>query len=446
MAAPESARPSPIGSVHPGPAHPFGVAHRAFFGVYGLLWRAAAPLLGRNKRLREGLDQRLLREPLPPADLWVQAASVGEAFLAEELLRRLPTAVSGPLSVLVTTYTSQGFDILEKAAASAAREAGSEVTVHVRYFPFDRPALMRAALAQVRPRAAVLLETEIWPGFLLACRESFVPVLLVNGRMRPRSLSGYLTWPSLFRALAPVLVLTVSKADGARYGLIFGDERVEVMPNIKFDRLRSPAPGDNPLAPLLPENARFLVLGSVRKEEEETVLSMLAAVRAEHPDVITGLFPRHMHRLDAWKGLLDGANIPWELRSRTKGPAAPGSVLLWDAFGEMLPAYGLARAAFVGGSLAPLGGQNFLEPLACGTPTVIGPSWDNFAWVGEEIVDTGLLTRCEDEQTAAATLANMLRKTPDRKKLAAAMARYVGERTGGAEMACARIAERLNND
>lgn len=421
------------------------------FRCYDLVWAPVLPFLRRNRRLREGWEQRTGTAPLPgPCDLWVQAASVGEALLAGELLQRLPLPSDQPegerLSVLLTTNTAEGLERLRALCARLGPQR-PELALHTAYFPLDRPRLMRAALAWVAPRCAVLLESEMWPGFMAACRDRGVHLLLVNGRMSEKSLRGYLKFPSIFRRIAPEKILAMSEADGARFSTLYGHGRVELMQNIKFDRIPRPgeAPqGPDPVSGLLPDaRTPFVALASVRAEEEDEVRMLLRGLLAARPDCVPGLFPRHLQRVEAWEKRLADAGIPHALRSQTRGPVQPGTVLLWDRIGELERAYARADAAFVGGSLAPVGGQNFLEPLAGGLVPVIGPHWDNFAWVGEEILQAGLVRRMPDTASVLAELLRLLAVPPDREAIRARFQAYVAERRGGTKTACAHVAHSL---
>lgn len=426
---------------------------RAMLGLYGLAWRLVLPGLKRNARLREGWDWRTLSAgPPPKADLWLQAASGGEAYLAWELLARLPELL--PASCLpagrrptafVSTFTSQGLGVLERA-----REALSDrLDLLPGWFPFDAPRRMERALAAVSPRAVALLETELWPGLLAACRRQGVPALVLNGRMTGKSLAAYGHVPGFWRSLGPARVLAVSDDDAARFARLFPDARTGVMRNIKFDRLDfAPAPARQDLAALLPRppqaagGAPFIVLGSVRKQEEDAVLSIIKGLRERVPAAVIGLFPRHMERVEAWDERLAAAGVPHARRSAGQ-PARPGSVLVWDAFGELSAAFALASACFLGGSLVDLGGQNFLEPLAHGVVPVIGPSWSNFAWVGEEIFATGLVRQEADAQGVLDALCGLAQDIPDRQAVRRAAEEYALSRRGGAEAACQAVAECL---
>lgn len=419
-------------------------------GTYDLLWRAATPLLRHHSRLHDGFGQRTLENDLPArADIWIQGASGGESYLTWELVRELKNPFSSrPLNVLATTNTRQGMEIIERAARET-HDNKKGVTLQPRYFPFDAPRIMQTALRHVRPKVVVILETEIWPGFLHACRQQGAKVLLANGRMNPRSLAGYLAARKPLRALAPDRILAVSERDAKRFATLFGKDRVQTMANMKFDRMRAPAGNprsDNPLREIIAPNARFVVLGSVREQEESEIGRLTARLHRKAPDAVLGLFPRHMERIDAWKERLDQHGIPWKLRSKQTGPAEPGTTLLWDTFGELVPAYALAKAAFVGGSLAPLGGQNFLEPLTCGITPVTGPSLHNFAWVGTEIFESGLAIRADDAHGVCQALLRLLDNPPRPADVKKAVHAYIRSRRGGTKTVSKHIAQFMNND
>jgi 3-deoxy-D-manno-octulosonic-acid transferase len=221
---------------------------------------------------------------------------------------------------------------------------------------------------------------------------------------------------------------------------------VETMSNMKFDRLGA-GPADTRAAGVLqellaPPGHPLVVLGSVREEEEDAVIRLMERLRRVRPDATIALFPRHLHRLSAWGQRLDAWGVPWTLRSRAPSPVAPGAVVLWDVFGELQQAYRLAATAFVGGSLAPLGGQNFLEPLSGGVIPVIGPYWETFTWIGEAIFEGGLARRAADWESAAALLLEGLDGPPDREGVARRARDYVDARRGGTRQA-ARAAAAL---
>jgi 3-deoxy-D-manno-octulosonic-acid transferase len=411
--------------------------------VYDLFWRAALPWLRRHHRLADGWPQRVMAASPPgPFDIWIQAASAGEAYLALQLAEALPGETGH--RILMTTNTRQGNDILTQGIASAW-PAGKREAIAA-YCPLDRPRIMDRALTAFAPRLLILLETEIWPALLFHCARRRVPTLIVNGRLTHRSIAGYRKLPWLWRALAPTRVLAVSAADAGRFRQLFPEARVEVMPNMKFDRLGA-APADTraagALQGLFPPGRPLVVLGSVREEEEEPVSRLVERLHRARPDATIALFPRHLHRLAAWGRRLEAMGAAWTLRSRTSSPAAPGAVVLWDVFGELQQAYRLATTAFVGGSLAPLGGQNFLEALDGGVIPVIGPYWETFTWIGEAVFAGGLARRAADWESAAALLLKGLDGPPEREAVMRRARDYVDARRGGTRQAAQAAAALL---
>lgn len=420
-----------------------GKMETAAFCLYEAAWKAAIPFLSRNKRIAEGLEQRKLERNLPKADLWIQAASAGEAYLAQAILKNLKPFK--PVHVLVTSTTRQGMDIIISTISDMAHEK-ENISISSSYFPFDCPGIMKQAVREVSPDVMVLLESELWPGLLSALKRTGIKVLVINGRMGKKSLRHYQIWPSFWKNLAPDLILAVSNENALRFGALFGRDRVSVMPNIKFDRINET--DNNPeviesIKRILPLDIPFLVLASVRKEEEPFILKMIQRILIHQPKTIVGLFPRHMHRLLHWQKTLSGISIPWRYRSETKEPVEPGTVLLWDTFGELSSSYQLARTAFVGGSLSSSGGQNFLEPLICGVIPVIGPSWFNFYWVGQQIIDLKLVHMADNWEKASDRLIQSLQVPFSRENVKNAALSYIRQHQGGTVMACNFIAKFL---
>jgi len=419
---------------------------KAAFCLYNMGWGLAIPALRMNHRLAEGFKQRTLKHKMPPAaDLWIQAASAGESYLAWELLKGLRPA--RPVRVMVTSNTSQGMEILERAIDDITPNDRG-VSACAAYFPFDKPTIMETAVRNISSKIMVLLESEMWPGLLAALKKYRCKTLIINGRITAKSLRRYLIWPSLWRDLRPDKILAVSEKDAKRFSVLFGREYVDVMPNMKFDRIgltQGMPYTKNPLEGILRPDTPLLVLGSVRREEEPVVEKIVVDIHRRLPETIIGLFPRHMHRIKYWKKVLDGLAIPWTLRSKIQKHVPHGTVILWDTFGELPLAYELSKAAFVGGSLAPLGGQNFLEALTCGVVPVIGPSWENFAWVGQEIVEQGLVRNATNWKEVTDILVETMEKSPSYEKVRETALRYVEDRQGGTTLACRLVAEFLNN-
>ena len=410
--------------------------------LYDQFWAPAMPLLRRHQRLADGFMQRLADPPPGPADIWIQAASAGESTIAVELAK-LIHATEGA-SILLTTNTRQGINVIEKSL-SGTNSAQKPVAIDSCYFPFDRPRIMRRVADAVKPVVMVLIETEIWPGHLQALKQAGCRILLINGRLTPRSLNRYRLLPGLWQQLTPDEILAISSDDAARFIKLFPDSSVSMMPNMKFDRIGPDfsEASRGSMVDCLSASSQFVALGSIRKKEEQDVVRMIHALLGNLPGAVVGLFPRHMERLDDWRSKLDESGLRWQFRSRLTSAAEAGSVILWDRFGELADAYASAQAAFVGGSLAQLGGQNFLEPLQCGVIPVIGPHWDNFHWVGPEIIGEGLLRVAGDWREAVDLLVASVKNSRSRTEIQDAADNYIDARRGGTRQAADLILKYL---
>ncbi len=390
--------------------------------AYDLLWKVIAPLSRNHRRLKEGYDQRILtRHPLPASTIWIHAASAGEAYIATELAR----ALHGPQapSILISTHTRQGLEVLKKNQAPH--------TIN-RYTPFDAPRLMERAFTQVAPRLLVLIELELWPGMLATAKKRGVPIAVVNGRLTPSSFKGYARARRLLAPLAPDFISAISADDASRLADLFPKSPLVITSNIKFDRIPASMASKKNTPPLIGAETRTIyLLASVREEEEEAVLEMAEAILARDREALIAWFPRHMERVAPLCRILADKKIAHQRRSQNRTIDTTLSLIVWDQFGEMGEAFAQADAAFVGGSFAPLGGQNMLEPLASGLIPVMGPSYSNFSWVGDDLKKAGLLILCDTPSSAATHLMRLAAKRGDRDEIFQLFQRCIESHRGG---------------
>lgn len=426
--------------------HVFPTAIRWAFRAYDQAWIPAQRGLRHHVKLREGFAQRIIREPFRhPVDVWIQAASAGESHLAAMLVERLRR--ENDLQILATTNTRQGMDIL--ASAAARLQSGADGGLQTRFCPFDRPTIMQQAVQSLKPRLMVILETELWPGLLFTLRQADIPVVMLNARLQARSLRAYRLWPTLWRLLAPHRILAISRSDAGRLARLFGRGSVETMPNMKFDRIARSGTAIPTTAPPawtrhLPSTSPFVVLGSIRREEESAVAKIIDHLQHRCPETVIGLFPRHMHRIETWCRRLQTAGQPYLRRSRIDGPIPGGTVVIGDVFGELAKTYAAATTVFVGGSLAPLGGHNFLEPLLSGIAPVVGPHRQAFEWVGLELFRKRLVHAATDWRDVVRRMAAEFTQAADKNKIQRQAMAFFDRHRGGTAQACRVIREVLN--
>lgn len=408
-----------------------------FFKFYNLIWGLALPFLKRNRRLRQGFEKRTSFSHLSPADLWIQAASAGEAYLAVSLLLNLRPRV--PLKALVTTTTTQGMDIL--ASGLTPDRISPNMELNIAWFPFDMPDIIRQTVAVIAPKVLILLETELWPGLLHCLKQRGTQILVVNARMSKKSFSRYYKTRWLWEHLAPDLILAISDEDRERFQMVFKPSKVKTMSNMKFEAIEtdpsSSASGRDTI--ILPCPLPLTILASVRRQEENQVVLMLQKLLDLFPHQVVAVFPRHMGRLPSWKKKLSAHGLKFYLRSGLSSPLTTPGIILWDIFGELKTAYAFASVVFVGGSLKPLGGQNIIEPAGQGAFTVTGPHYDDFAWAAAEMLKKGLLIRKNSWKALAETMAEALEHPVSLEDRKALVKSHLQSKKGGARQACDEI-------
>ena len=410
-----------------------------FFKFYNLIWKLALPFLKRNRRLRQGFEKRTSFSNLSPADLWIQAASAGEAYLAVSLLLNLkPRAL---LRVLVTSTTTQGRDIL-KSELTPDR-ISQHMDLKIDWFPFDMPDTIRQAVAVITPKVLVLLETELWPGLLYCLKQRRTKIVMVNARMSKKSFGRYYKTKFLWEPLAPDLILAISDQDRDRFQMVFKTSKTRTMPNIKFDCIDRDSsfftPGRDTITGILPCPLPLTILASIRRQEENQVFLMLKKLLELFPRQVVAVFPRHMGRLPSWEKRLCAHGLKFHLRSALSSPLTTPGIILWDIFGELKTAYEFASVVFVGGSLKPLGGQNIIEPAVQGALTVTGPYYDDFAWAAEDMIEKGLLIPELSWKAVAKTMAEALEHPVSQEERKTLVRSHIQSKKGGTLQACDEI-------
>lgn len=380
--------------------------------LYTLALYAAAPLIllklwwrgWREPGYRRRIAERFggYRDAPGRPVLWMHAVSVGEARASAPLVRALATANPGT-ELLVTCMTAAGREALKEIHGES---------VHVAWLPYDYPGAVRRFMEHFRPRLGVLVETEIWPNLLAACRDYGVPVLLANARMSEKSARGYARWSGLTRpALASLAAVCAQSGEDAERLRCLGAQRVEVSGNLKFDSALDEGKRAEGRAWREQLGRPVLLLASTREGEEAMLLAASGVLPSE---VLIVIVPRHPRRFDEVASLASGR------RSRRDPARAEDRVYLGDTMGEMDFYYAASDVAVIGGSFLPRGGQNLIEACAAGVPVVLGPSMFNFAEATRLALEAGAAVQAADAASAVRQALGLLSDPGKRTAMAQA--------------------------
>jgi len=336
----------------------------------------------------------------------VHAVSLGETRAAAALVDALREQRPG-MRLLLTHGTATG-----REAGQALLQAGDTQV----WLPYDAPGAVRRFMRRYQPAIGLLMETEIWPNLLHAARRAGVPMVSANARLSAKSARQgqrfrLLLAPAV-RGLALALAQTEADAERLRVG---GVPRVAVMGNLKYDLQPDAALLARGRAWRAALGARQVLLFAVSREGEEAMLLQAWAQLPPTPlRPLLLIVPRHPQRFDEVAALVRAQGLSLARRSEWlhEGHDLPPEAALgadaWlgDSMREMALYYGTADVALLGGSFAPLGGQNLIEAAACACPVVMGPHTFNFAEAAELALAAGAAQRVADmAQGLAAALA-----------------------------------------
>ena len=411
---------------------------------------ACAPLVG-YRAWRHGKPVGRIADRLgrPPADvnpdrrpsIWIHAVSVGEVLAARALVGRLRERYPAH-RLLVSTTTTTGQHV--------ARQLGPAVDA-VFYAPLDFPPCVAGTLGRAAPELLVLVDTEVWPNLLRACRRRGVRTLIVNGRISDRSYRGYrLVRGFMRRALAGVdRVCAQNDLWGRRFvALGVPRERLTVTGSLKFDAADDAvavAGADGLLRTFAFAAGRpVIVAASTLRGEEEPVLRAFGRIRRTHAGALLIIAPRHPERFADAVEAAARQGFAVARRTALDPDAAPDAeVIVLDTIGELARLFPLATVVFVGGSLVPAGGHNILEPAVFGKAILFGPHMENFAGVADLFVARGAAWQVGSERELGEAVETLLADSARREALGAAARALVDANRGARRETLAAVRELL---
>ena len=342
--------------------------------------------------------------------IWLHCVSVGETQAARPLVQALCERYpSYTLAISTTTLTGQ----------TLAREIFRSSAKAVFYFPFDWSWTVRRALRAIGPSVVLVMETELWPNFLRECHKRGVPVVLVNGRISKRSFAGYKKLGRFIKRVVSDLTLAVMQTDGDAEricALGLTPENVRVSGNLKFDM--SVGSNEQALTNQLRERFRFnderplVVAASTHAPEERIIIEAFKQLRNAYQSKARLLIaPRHPERFAEVATLVAASGFKWIRRSdASRSDDSDCDIILLDTIGELRAVYPLAALVFVGGSIAPIGGHNLLEPAAAAKCLITGAHTSNFATIARGLVEQDALVQLPalSDREAPLALGNVL--------------------------------------
>lgn len=373
-----------------------------------LLWRSRnAPDYLKHWGQRLGFTPHILNQCI-----WVHAVSLGETIAAIPFIKILKKRYPD-LPLLVTNMTPTGAARVKAALGDLVLQS---------YIPYDAPGAVARFLDRVNPSVAIIMETELWPNVLAACKSRDIPVMIANARLSDKSAKGYQRIASLTREMLKTVkvIAAQASADAERFiALGAPRENVKITGNLKFD-IEVPADlADKTIAlrAQLGKERPIWIAASTHEGEEEIILAAHRIVCEKNKNALLILVPRHPERFDAMTVLSKQQGFHTARRSLNEACTAETQVYLSDTMGEMMLMYSVCDVAFVGGSFVPVGGHNMLEPAVLGKPILTGPTLFNFAEISAMLFKAEAMIQVENANQLAERVNEFISNVDYRNKV-----------------------------
>jgi len=347
--------------------------------------------------------------PSAAGRVWVHALSVGEVLSAIPLLEALKNKYPSR-EIILSVKTSTGLDV--------ARQKIKDNVNYVLPMPIDFWWSAQRMIRTINPIIFILIETDIWPGLLSLLKKRGIKTILVNGRLSPQTEKAYRRWRFLIKRMLQMLGLALMQTELDKYRISRGglcQDKVKVTGNIKFDKAWKPLDDmkrNRWLKLLNLKNGLTWVAGSTHYPEEKIIFNVFGQVLKSFPDLSLIIAPREANRFDEVYNLAKDCGLKVIRRTQLKY-----NVFILDTLGELGQIYGLADVAFVGGSLAPVGGHNLLEPAFFGIPVLFGSHTSNFTTMSELMIKYRGGKMVADESELLNVMVELLSKKTKRNEM-----------------------------
>ena len=391
----------------------------------------------------------------PTKPIWLHAVSVGEMKTADGLIAKMRRSHPSRRFV-ISNVTRTGHEIAVSVAA------GEDLVI---YFPMDLSFVVKRLVELINPSLFIAIETEIWPNLIYELYERGIPIVLMNGRISPRSFRNYrLVRPIMRRILQKITLFCMrTEQDALRIKELGAPaEKVKVSGNMKFDSvfIKDEKELDEwallrNKSKWLDESSKLIIAGSTHRGEDAKMLGAYMELKKDFPELRLLIAPRHVERTEEIGELVEKSGFRAVRISEIEEKYInskninrtiwnDNSVFILDSIGRLSSLYKLATVVFVGGSLTPHGGQNFIEPAVHAKPIVTGPHLDNFKDMSELFARNSALEIVYNEKELVNSLRSLLSDRDRRKAMGERAKKVVFDNMGSTDRNILLIRQFLN--
>lgn len=370
----------------------------------------------------------------------IHAVSVGEVNAAIPLIKSLMETYED-YDFVITTVTPTGSDRVQQIF-------GNQV-FHL-YLPYDLPGAVKRFLKKTKPELAVVMETEIWPNLFRFCKKRDIPIVVANARLSEFSLKGY-KWVQSLATMAvnnTKFVAAQTKTDAQRMIRLGCDaDKIYVVGSLKFDIIIEDEILEKGKAihKHCAKNHLIWIAASTHQEDEKELLEAYSFLKQKYPKLLLIIVPRHPERFQITTQACIQKGFNTQLRSICGLYDIDADVFIVDTMGEMLEFYAASDIAFVGGSIANIGGHNVLEAAVFNLPVLVGPNTHNFSEITQLLHDCGGSKLVKNANDIIHSMEELIENPSTRKKMGSAAYKLVEENRGAVALTMELIANALKD-
>ncbi len=411
-------------------------------------------------------DKNALKGITGNSPVWIHAVSVGEVKTSEGLIRKI-RALFPSKRLVISTITRTGHDV---ALSFAAKDDA------VIYLPLDISFVVKKTLNLINPSLFIIIETEIWPNLITELYAKKIPVVIVNGRISPKSFRSYNFIRPVMKDVLNGITLFAMRAKGDADRIIklgAPAERVKVTGDMKFDMVGTSmkpvnidfargqevyeTSGDSAKQWLpverrnlwLGASDKLIIAGSTHRGEDAKVLRAFKSLNKDFAEIRLLIAPRHIERADEIAALIIKFGFrPVRMSEiiEEKGVCYGGDcIFILDSIGRLKLFYQLADIVFMGGSLVPRGGHNFVEPALYAKPIITGPFVHNFRDMSELFIKERALEMVKNGQELECSLRRLILDEKERRRMGESAKKAVLDNAGSTERNCLLITEMMDH-
>ncbi len=346
-------------------------------------------------RIKERFGKVNLENNFQEKPIWIHAVSVGEvkvaSLLVKEIKKRHPN-----IKIFLTVSTLTGSRQLKKLYGNDLEH---------QYLPYDLNIFVKRFLSSVKPKCLILIETEIWPNLINNCVKQNIPIALLNGRLSEKSLKKYQRFKTFFKKIFSQLSLVISQSQKDSDNFVIAGvipQKVFFDHSLKFSDLVSSNDSKEINKADDKKEKKIIVCASTHPKEEVFLINAYKKLNDSNFHLV--LIPRHPHRSEEVRNILEDNKVTYVKFSNVLDLSY--EMTLVDKMGLVESFFKIADIAFMGGTLIPHGGQNFLEAVKHGLPIYSGASTYNFSGIVEDLQRLKILNIIETESDLASAWGN----------------------------------------